>query len=128
MMQPEEMRKRLKNGEDPLKLSIEKWGSLKQGKGTDLAELNCALCEVYQNHTPYDDKCKKCPIYIKTKVKYCEGTPYKEYTKLESDYYMLPTHSPKKGAITKQRLAKAQEMYDFLVSLQITDLTRTGDE
>lgn len=79
MLNPEEMKKRLSKGEDPLKLSIEKWEQLKQGKGTDLAELNCALCETYQNHIPFGNKCDGCPVFIKTHGRWCTKSPYEDY-------------------------------------------------
>ena len=81
-MDREEMLARLKAGEDPLELSIEKWQDIVEGKGDDLTIENCALCELH-NHAE-DDDCLECPIYQATGQRYCYGTPYQSYC-LSSD-------------------------------------------
>ncbi len=66
-----EMLKRLGKGEDPLELSIEKWQDIVDGKGENNGGVNCALCEL---HLFLD--CKGCPIFLKTGLTSCGGTPY----------------------------------------------------
>lgn len=71
-MNREEMLKRLKAGEDPLELSIQKWKDITNGKGVDNGGENCALCEKY-------GCLKGCPVYEKTGVIQCGKTPYIQY-------------------------------------------------
>lgn len=54
-MEREEMISRLKAGEKPIDLSIQKWIDIRDGKGEDFSEKNCACC-----HTL--DDCPDCPI------------------------------------------------------------------
>jgi len=72
-MDREEMLKRLKKGEDPLELSIEKWQDIVDGKGGDDGPKNCALCEVYV-------WCHGCPVSEKTGSSSCDDTPYNQYS------------------------------------------------
>ena len=62
-----EMLRRLKAGEDPLELSIEKWQDIVDGKGRNNGSENCALCQMFS--------CRVCPIKKKTGFA-CSGTPY----------------------------------------------------
>jgi len=73
-MNREEMLARLKKGEDPLELSIEKWQDIVDGKGEELGEDNCALCQVSKVI------CSDCPVFKKTKQEACCGTPYSDFT------------------------------------------------
>lgn len=66
-----EMLRLLKEGKDPLDLSIQKWQDIVDGKGKDTGRMDCALCELY-----FDDGCYDCPIQRKTKETNCHGTPY----------------------------------------------------
>jgi len=79
------MLKRLKAGEDPLDLSIEKWKDIVNhlneiqcvedfNKELEEGEENCALCEVYGAKD-----CKDCPVYQRTGKEGCLGTPYSEF-------------------------------------------------
>lgn len=68
-----EMLKRLRKGEDPLELSIEKWQDIVDVKGENLGAYNCALCELYLSRG-----CNGCVIYEKTKCSGCLGTPYEK--------------------------------------------------
>lgn len=76
-MKREEMLKRLKAGESPLELSIEKWQDIVDGKGEDQSSLNCALCET----TPIDaeDECNGCIVKETTGEPNCLGTPYHDH-------------------------------------------------
>lgn len=65
------MKNRLEAGEDPLELSIEKWLDIAAGENVNVGPANCALCHLYlSNH------CEKCPVFIHTKQRFCQGTPY----------------------------------------------------
>lgn len=68
---------RLKAGEDPLELSIEKWRDIVDGKGRDSGESNCALCETHKEG--YRVNCEECRIYIETGQHSCDGTPQERY-------------------------------------------------
>jgi len=71
-MEREDMLERLKAGEDPLDLSIEKWQDIINGEGRDGAGANCALCETI------DMGCKGCVVNEDT-GNGCHGTPYDRY-------------------------------------------------
>ena len=62
---------------EALKKSIVKWERIvKSTKELDLGSVNCALCILFNA-----DGCGGCPIYKKTKKKYCRDTPHTEWTK-----------------------------------------------
>ena len=71
-MDRKEMLARLKKGENPLELAIQKWRDIVEGKGKDEGVYNCALCEVHED-------CETCPIFEKTKEWDCQNTPYIAY-------------------------------------------------
>ena len=75
-MNSREMLARLKKGEDPLELSIEKWEDIvnQKRKSGSFSERNCALCAVYG-----EKYCKGCPVYQKTEAIGCANTPYEDY-------------------------------------------------
>jgi len=75
-MRESEVRERLRNGEDPLKLAIEKWKRIVDGTGEDLKGNNCALCIAYREK---DLCCTGCPVSQKVDSFGCDGTPYIEY-------------------------------------------------
>ena len=84
-MTREEMLKRLKAGEDPLDLSIEKWRDVVKhlNRITEFVEFNqeiemeasnCALCFVYARY-----KCNGCPVKKATGYGSCNKTPYESF-------------------------------------------------
>ena len=84
-MTREEMLKRLKAGEDPLDLSIEKWNRVvKHLSGitrfeeydweVEMEASNCALCFVYARY-----KCNGCPVKKATGYGSCNKTPYESF-------------------------------------------------
>ena len=79
-MTREEMLKRLKKGEDPLELSIQKWQDIVDGKGKDEKAANCALCRVYCR-TSYCQisRNEKCPVGN------CSSTPYINYANASNE-------------------------------------------
>ena len=61
---------------EALKKSIIKWEKIaKSTKEMDLGRVNCALCYLFN-----DIACEGCPIYSKTKKKYCKDTPFIEWS------------------------------------------------
>ena len=80
------MLKRLRNGENPLNISIEKWQdiveylsdnkriSYKKLNALENGANNCALCEVH-----WDNSCNGCPVYRYTGRPFCGGTPYEKF-------------------------------------------------
>jgi hypothetical protein len=91
-MNRREMLQRLKDGESPLEVSIQKWQDIVDGTGINESSDNCALCETT------DTTCDNCLIQIKTGIS-CRKTPYSLYCK-------RPTKS------------NAQAELDFLKSLR----------
>ena len=71
-MKPKEMMDRLTAF--ALELSIEKWQDIVDGKGEELGDDNCALCQVF-GHLD----CKDCPVSKKTGDIGCDSTPYMDY-------------------------------------------------
>ena len=97
-----EMLRRLKNGEDPLEVAIQKWQDIVDGKGEADGYGNCALCEV--NHDSIHacpNLCPKCPV-SQAGYDNCIGTPYCDYMKTERR--------------TRKRFAKKE--LEFLKSLR----------
>lgn len=110
-----EMLKLLKDGEDPLEISIQKWedivrvakdpdSNIQDIEMMDASANNCALCHIY-----YLNNCKGCSVHECTKLRYCRGTPYKHYFRELSD-------SNKAGVL---KFAKAE--LEFLRGLLIDD-------
>lgn len=97
-MTPEEMRRRLEAGEDPLDLSIQKWQDIVDGKGEEQGWKNCALCQVYS--------CEGCPIAEAGYV-FCHGTPYETYCDARD-----------RGATEAELKEIAKREIDFLKSLK----------
>jgi hypothetical protein len=75
LMEPDEVRRRLSDGEDPLNLSIEKYERLIEADFEDIEEkhigsTSCACCQKYNNI------CEECPIGEITGRMECEGISY----------------------------------------------------
>ena len=80
---PQVIGNRLRNGEDALELSIEKWeGKVDILESDEIPVLygadDCALCLEYLGNF-LEGYCKGCPVYNLTKQTGCEGTPYEKY-------------------------------------------------
>ena len=83
---PQVIGNRLRNGEDALELSIEKWeGKVDILKSDEIPVLygtqDCALCLEYLG-THKDGYCINCPVYNLTKQIGCQGTPYETYIEI----------------------------------------------
>ena len=104
------MSKRLKAGEDPLDLSIEKWKDIVNclnriqqveefGEELEAGKDNCALCEVYKS-------CCLCPVSNQTYKEGCVGTPYDEFRLAR-----------RVGDLKTMRVVAEREL-EFLISLK----------
>ena len=68
------MLRRLRKGDDPLTVSIQKWEDIVKGTGKDEGRYNCALCALF-----YIVGCFGCPVQEHTGEPRCEGTPYEDW-------------------------------------------------
>jgi len=57
-----------------LKESIKKWEKILNEEGKDKGSDNCALCKLF-----IKKKCIGCPVYTKTEIRNCGGTPYEDW-------------------------------------------------
>jgi len=71
-----EMLYRLKKGEGPLELSIQKWEDIVKGKGENEGSENCGLCKRFYGSV-WGFHCHRCPIMKHTGSPFCRGTPYR---------------------------------------------------
>ena len=102
-MDREEMLIRLKKGEEPLEIAIQKWQDIVDGTGSNEDSYNCALCEVHLEL----EGCQACPVGEKTGLDGCDGSPYTDYS----------TACVKRA--NPQKLTKlAKEELEFLKSLR----------
>lgn len=107
-MDRETMILRLKQGENPLKLTIEKWQDIVTGKGKDNCRDNCALCETYrvseveERKQTSSEHCSSCPVKHKTGQPFCQGSPWPNYNS---------SHD------TKAKQTHALEVLEYLKSL-----------
>lgn len=107
------MLRRLELGDDPLELSIKKWKDIvkilkfgsekRKEKFIKLSSrinesLTCALCEKFYDSNNINT-CSQCPVYKKTGMDGCHGTPWVSYN--------LSTN-----------LENAQRVLDFAISLR----------
>jgi len=109
-MTPEEMFKRLKAGEDPLDLSIEKWVDIVEhlNKITrfeeynwrlELGSFNCALCQIYSRYI-----CNGCPIKKASGHSGCNETPHRSFHKA---WLTKNLESMRKAAIAELEFLKS---------------------
>ncbi len=91
-MNRQEMLNRLRAGEKPLEISIQKWQDIVDGTGINEAANNCALCEIQ------DEGCEGCIIFAVYGYG-CSYTPYGKYS-------------------SNKTKANAQAELDFLKSLR----------
>jgi len=100
-MTPEEMRRRIEAGEDPLELSIQKWQDIVDGTGECFGAYNCALCYIH-----IDSYCKGCPINEAGHPS-CHDTPYYDYR-----------DAKEQGASKEKPLKIAERELHFLKNLK----------
>ena len=67
--------------------SIDKWNSIRKGKGIDRGASNCPLCNLYYKHDAEGRciACRGCPVMEKSGLGRCLGTPYHGWVKYQSD-------------------------------------------
>jgi len=60
---------------EAVEASIEKWRKNSRVRKIESARMGpdeCPLCQIYLD----DHRCKGCPVMKKTKIRFCQGTPY----------------------------------------------------
>jgi hypothetical protein len=63
-----------------LKGSISKWQSIVNGTGEDKGPSNCPLCKLFfLSRSMNAEGCSGCPVFSKTGLLECNGTPYKKW-------------------------------------------------
>ena len=74
-----------------LKESIKKWESRANGEHTlTCGTHNCPLCRLFHSehiNTGANLSCKGCPVFEKTAVSCCRGTPYEDYIVNRTDFH-----------------------------------------
>lgn len=58
--------------------SVKKWDNIIDNNGIDKGTDNCPLCQKLYNPLKLN-KCSSCPVYVKTLLNGCGGTPYIEW-------------------------------------------------
>ena len=99
---------------EALEKSIKKWRKIvRTREGVDDGVNNCALCEEY-----YEQRCKGCPVRIKTGMGFCNLSPYDDWVDhMNEDHYIkaMPwrrqRYCRKCGELARKELA-------FLISLR----------
>ena len=101
---------------EALKKSIIKWEKIaKSTKEKDLGGYNCGLCGLF-----VDVACVGCPIYSKTKKKYCKDTPFIEWSHHAQLHGRNDTYFDKglrREPRCKECLGLVREELNFLKSL-----------
>jgi len=121
-MNREEMLRRLRAGEDPLDLSIEKWKDIvvylqkiQSAKEFDesLEEgmRNCALCETFRD-------CKGCPIFEETGTSDCKNTSYYDFQAAWDKNDLVGMLSAAKRMLELLEKIKMKKLEEFLKSLE----------
>jgi len=117
-MNRKEMLARLKAGENPLEVSIQKWVDLSNSRITySVGQSNCALCELHNHESTSllrrifgrsKGWCEDCPVFKKTQTAFCQNTPFEQYATALFE-----------GKTTEKKLRKiAKREVEFLKSLR----------
>ena len=131
------MLRRLRVGEDPLDLSIEKWKdiidslqkiqhawefneNLEQGGG------NCALCEKFGKVREGFPDCRCCPIYKETGAHNCLNTPYYEFGEALKEGNLSAMLYTAKRMLKLLEKIKTKNIENILQSLD--DKLKAGDK
>lgn len=119
---------------EALRGSIEKWrGILAETEGDEGSE-NCALCTKFlHGRPPTYVQCGGCPVAVRTKQRYCDGSPYRAWDdnscenrhELPSDVparhnhlaYGIFRHDKLAGHLTVAGYQRARAELNFLISL-----------
>ena len=88
-----------------LRGSIRKWRGIVAGRVVDQGCENCPLCQLFFLK---NDNCGGCPVFNKTGLDLCGGTPYGTWSGTGDTY---------KTATTPELKRLAQAELDFLKSL-----------
>lgn len=99
-----------------LKGSVAKWEAIVAGTGEDQGNINCPLCQKFNNDkTPMDTECDGCPVSEATGRRFCGGTPYSRWVEHRMIVHDLDTAN---GSVKCAVCASiAQKELDYLKSL-----------
>lgn len=68
---------------DALKKSIKKWELIVDEGSEDLGPADCECCIIYNSINTRletrEDCCKSCPVFLKTRERFCAGTPFEKW-------------------------------------------------
>ena len=93
-----------------LRGSIKKWQAIVDGTGFDGGYMNCPLCKLFNSLGVGANRCKGCPVYGKTGMTGCLGTPYIAFE--EANQLVRYGEKPR-----EYEIPFAQAELDFLISL-----------
>lgn len=68
-----------------LKDAIDLWERIRDDPDFEEGDEKCPLCEVFFGDYDFGTLCKGCPIYERTGLTKCRGTPYYAYSNGDSD-------------------------------------------
>jgi hypothetical protein len=97
---------------EALRGSIAKWEGIVAGSVDDEGSNNCPLCEMFYRGCGWPS-CFGCPVWKKTGLRNCEGSPYEKWVELTDE---RPDGQPRKVTNEEQRSAAEAELA-FLRSL-----------
>lgn len=78
----QEYRRTAMTKKNAIKKSIQKWKDIRFKGGKDMGANNCELCKKYLGLG-----CFGCPVFEKTKTKFCYKTPYQEWENHGVNYH-----------------------------------------
>ena len=123
------MLRRLRAGEDPLDLSIEKWkdiiDSLQKiqhawefNENLERGAENCALCEEFSEVREVFSDCRRCPVYKETGEHNCLNTPYYEFREALKEGNLSAMLYTAKRMLKLLEKIKTKNMGDIFQSLE----------
>lgn len=122
MVTTEELRELIRNGADPLELSIKKWEKIVAGEEVDRGAINCALCVAHNDYYGKANfkECGDCPVFKKTGKTACDDTPYEEWS--SNGFIRVNSDNSKKAR------SLARKELKFLKSLVILSTSKKEGE
>ena len=105
---------------EALEQSIEHWRQLSTATSigdVSIGATNCALCQLFNNETtPFKEGCVGCPVWRRTGLRRCEGTPYQRTRRILEVWREIPDSE----TIAEVFRGCAREELAFLESLRGT--------
>lgn len=92
-----------------LKGSIAKWQAIAKGTGIDRGMDNCPLCQKFYTleRAHVEEGCNSCPVFKKTGLQGCGGTPYDDWVSNPSVFGRATTPKFKKIARDEVKFLKS---------------------